>query len=433
VGLVDSAVAVDPHRNIFFYYRGPVEDTERRAVWDRQLENNTTKALINLLELASPAAGLIPFLKLVGLPPSIVDDASSFLTCLQRVPEAVRQATRKYAVLISPSSAPSQAAGGTGGRPDAFVYSPARAAAILIESKVVTHASRKQLSGHLRAIGWPSNTSWTNTTWEAIFECFQAAALTQATRPLDTFLLRQFLQYLEFTGMAPFNGFSEEDFDFFVTPDKEYASILKAKMDRFGRLVYARLSRALQQSYSEGAHVGRIATKRQGRGIWLAIRKPQHARDPLRHCNFTLELESEGLFMNAVIRDGRHDQSRSPVGVLYGLLTKDSETLRQALNLGPQFFVRVYDRQGLGGHRIMPGSEEWHLRGVLRLDHPMVDVVAFLRRMLEVVNYPGVHVGREIPRWDSILGQPALLVESAAASLESLQPVLVAIGETGKP
>jgi len=40
----------DPHKNIFYYYRGPSSRENEEIVYDRQIEDNTTKALINCLE-----------------------------------------------------------------------------------------------------------------------------------------------------------------------------------------------------------------------------------------------------------------------------------------------------------------------------------------------------------------------------------------------
>ena len=44
----------DPHQNIFYYYRGPVK-RKKKSVYDIQIEDNTTKSFINLLEFCCVA------------------------------------------------------------------------------------------------------------------------------------------------------------------------------------------------------------------------------------------------------------------------------------------------------------------------------------------------------------------------------------------
>ncbi|MBM3708576.1 MAG: hypothetical protein FJW69_09640, partial [Actinobacteria bacterium] len=46
----------DPHKNIFYYYRGPSNKNNREKddiIYDKQIEDNTTKALINCFEYCS--------------------------------------------------------------------------------------------------------------------------------------------------------------------------------------------------------------------------------------------------------------------------------------------------------------------------------------------------------------------------------------------
>ena len=60
----------DPHQNIFFYYRGPSKHREV-SLYDFQIEDNTTKSLINVFEFCCQAGFedlLNGFLKAVNAP-----------------------------------------------------------------------------------------------------------------------------------------------------------------------------------------------------------------------------------------------------------------------------------------------------------------------------------------------------------------------------
>src|SRR2546425_1270656 len=66
---------MDPHRNIFYFYRGQTKN-RNGLVLDTQLENNTTKALYNVLEHSDRSQVLKPFLKqfLKVTPPTTLDE-----------------------------------------------------------------------------------------------------------------------------------------------------------------------------------------------------------------------------------------------------------------------------------------------------------------------------------------------------------------------
>ncbi len=77
--MMDVTVAprtVDPHRNIFCFYRAPGKHFEGDFIYDEQLENNVTKSLINTLEYSNPHTALDCFLALVK---SKIHDKSVYL------------------------------------------------------------------------------------------------------------------------------------------------------------------------------------------------------------------------------------------------------------------------------------------------------------------------------------------------------------------
>jgi hypothetical protein len=47
----------DLHRNVFYYYKGAKQPEQK--LYDQQLENNTTKALINTLEHSSQSEQIV--------------------------------------------------------------------------------------------------------------------------------------------------------------------------------------------------------------------------------------------------------------------------------------------------------------------------------------------------------------------------------------
>lgn len=181
--------SMDPHQNLFYAYRGPNRLPVDEVVWDRQLENNTTKALINVMSMLPRESGLLPFIQLVspGVRPRTAQTPVDFL--LQRVPALAREAHLKLAVLIRPARA-IPAASQPGGKPDAFIVARNASFAILIESKLAASYSQEQLEGHLRAAGWPEGHNWLELTWEEIYGAY-AARLPAAIEPAST-LLKQF-------------------------------------------------------------------------------------------------------------------------------------------------------------------------------------------------------------------------------------------------
>jgi DNA-binding transcriptional ArsR family regulator len=108
----------NPYRNLFYYYRGC---TNKNRQFDKQLEDNTTKALINTLELSS-----ILLLK-------------TFLTTIKI--SANNNFIPQYDLQVATDF----------GRPDALIN--LGKTNVFIECKVDAPLNKKQIRNHLRSIG----------------------------------------------------------------------------------------------------------------------------------------------------------------------------------------------------------------------------------------------------------------------------------------
>lgn len=135
------------HQNIFYYYRGPSKADESADAQHRQIENNTTKALVNVLEYGS------------------ADLTASFLA--RFVPDAPRQVrpTRRYYLQRGPERTDDPCwllgvsvlgdidprgeikARGGGSLLDAAIHLPGDAL-VAIEVKVVEYLDYEQLRRH---------------------------------------------------------------------------------------------------------------------------------------------------------------------------------------------------------------------------------------------------------------------------------------------
>lgn len=225
----------DLHHNIFGYYRGPPvrERTQGDAV-HAQIEDNSTKAVVNVLEhselgvLVSFLARFVPGLPAGARPPRFH---------LQRGPTSIPPPPRfLLGISVLGEIDTSGGSSSTGSRVDAFIE-PADGGMVAIEVKTVGRLDAAQLRRHAERWGIATAApneeelppGWLLTRWADIW-AWARHTRSETNDPVARFLLSQLTDYLERVGLAPWSGFLEEDFVFFAARTNERHAVLRNRM-----------------------------------------------------------------------------------------------------------------------------------------------------------------------------------------------------------
>ena len=409
----------DPHQNIFYYYRGPSKKTVD-SLHDTQVEDNTTKALINLLEFTDRVDFdflLNGFLKLINVPQKQI---TSFR--LQKHEEK--------------------------SRPDGVInFADSK---VFIESKVAASLDLDQISRHLKSLGQNdflivitnnenhrdkikglNNPKIRYISWKDIHHNFLSIAneMRGNKRLVPIFeLLKDFINYLEVIVMTEFSGFKDEDFDFWITLDKHYIPILKNKLESLATSIRKELPTELSR-YSY-VRVGNISkSKSDERSAWVVIKKPDNAKDILNQCNFTIQVTKGTLDINAVIRNGRSSEKWKPMGIFFNKLSSEPDRflkIIKAINKEGKFIV---SRRVPKAGPVIRGNETWKsffeisLQDIVKEDDVRY-ICQILRKADGKYSFPGVHVKYSIDKGDPILVNPAELKKEIISTIVALKPVL---------
>ena len=215
----------DFHRNIFSYFRGASQPEHDR---EQQIEDNTTKALVNTLEHCSPDV-VIRFLQWLG-----ISDPGNVIFEQQRITigdERIRHKPHRLLLAIVGTKNPlnqsvcDQLPVTTVGdsRPDAWLYGDNFV--VLIESKTgESTLDLNQMACHWNKLWGGSLRSERKdvrvVTWAEVHEFF-LDLMRGLGDAKSKWLAEQFTQYLEWTGMTDFVGFKEEMFEFFVASERD--------------------------------------------------------------------------------------------------------------------------------------------------------------------------------------------------------------------
>lgn len=269
----------NPYKNIFFYYRGP--SLRNSYAEDTQIEDNTTKALINTLE-ASDKRLLDTFLKVF----EIKYDAFSRI---------------KYDLQVAKSNS----------RPDAAIT--LGDLEILIECKVKIPLTREQLLHHLREINGGYLLCITNKKedeiivhalkdkrirfilWSEVYIIFEDFLKTIEDEN-SKFVIKQFLEYLEIINMSPFTGWNKKDFEAFLNIELDTNKELRLRVkDKFAVYIKALLESAKKIMAIEG-HESRVGNvKLDSRHIWAVIGTTISNIINVPHFNFAIDSDAFSL------------------------------------------------------------------------------------------------------------------------------------------
>ena len=392
----------DPHKNIFYYYRGPSSRDNEEIIYDKQIEDNTTKALINCLEYSSE---------------NLLEHFLNYFEI-----EIKNKSKPQFLLQVSLSKS----------RPDAVIKFVSNS--IFIENKVGANVKKEQISNHKaeledndililitnntddRVVAEELDVKYIN--WNEIYKCFKKY---EAKNRNEKFLIEQFLNYLEVIGLSDFTGFNNDDFDFFINNINDYKPIVKNKIEKFGNLIYESLSPEIKKIYIE-RYIGNIP--KNAENIWFAIRKNQKERDILKHCNFNIKMDSDTLMFNTVIRDGKYNQ-KNPIGILYKKIKNDFDGFLNLLkSLNKNSYLKVFKRVPRSGKSILRGNEMWVLLSTLTLEIITDETIDYFLALLESIEFPGIYIGSSIKRGDTVLKNPEELVEIGKGVFEEGYKIL---------
>lgn len=410
----------DPHQNIFYYYRGPSKKS-RDLLHDIQVEDNTTKALINILE----------FTKKVDFDPLL----NSFL---QLIGVSQKQITSFGLQKHEERS-----------RPDGVInFADAK---VSIESKVASPLDLDQIYRHLESLKQNdllvvitnnetekekikrlNDSKIKYVSWKDIHRNFLRVAneIRYNKRLKVVFeILKDFINYLEVIVMTEFSGFKDEDFDFWVTMDKNYIRTLKGRLKSLATEIVKELPERLKK-YSE-KKVGNISKKvHDERFAWVAIKKPANKNDIFHQCNFTIEVSKSNLCINAVIRNGRTSDKGKPVGVFYKKISEDTGRFLDIIsNIKVNGSIVISRRLPKVGKVVRIGNEKWVRFFEIKLhDIKNKEDVLYLCRILKKADIkpslPGIHIRYFINRGEMILAEPEALKKDILKTIVSFEPIL---------
>jgi len=378
----------NPYRNIFYYYRGP--GYKKKSQFDTQIEDNTTKALVNVLENCRP--GLLKrFLAIAGIDIRV-------------------QKAAEYDLQVE----------GLLSRPDAEIQIGDER--VFIESKVGSALEEKQIERHLASITKGFLVCITPRaedrdvikrfnekklkliTWRDVYVNFDEYR-KRSQHEVSNFFISEFLEYLEAINMAPFSGWEQGDFEAFLNidddPKRELRLRVKTKFKQY--LDELKILVAGTKMYGNlETNVGFI--KKDSTSVWGVLCKPPvKNKVQTSHFNFWVNSDEFGLGIQI---EGKNPASR----------------MRRYIRSDPKGFTNILKRlEGFNltiQKRVNPTGRPRAFRGIeilkLKLGRDIYyGDVEYLISKIDQYKLFEIHCGVSFKRNEDILGKETFLKKSA--------------------
>ena len=444
----------DPYQNIYYYYRGPRAKGSAKTIksYDIQLENNTTKALINTLKHCNPTICQDFLIEMLKIP--IESNDFNYLLQSQTIGEQKikTRINRILWVICSKAKCSKEiklpkkigTLSSEKSLPDAWIWN--KNAVILIESKTQAPVDINQLMKHKELLILDSDLIVSH--WEEIHIYFiNLLKNNNSISDKDRFLLQQFSKYLELVSLSSFNGWNEEDFDFFHFYERDNVETerMRKKMKLFASeiLQHADLSKQL-----EDKGLGKLKYPLQNMWYQFDMKDSKFFIKPnVPYVNFTLELFPDALQVTIVfpnfeaidqlrnvLDSKRDDIIKKFKDVLeeeilnltnHDILSEAAESKDVDIIKIPSYKIKVYSHLS-----IIRSNRRWIPRNELTFDSYTIQDAYWLDFLKTNLNlyHPakdrkahwgaGVHILKQYKRGCELLTQPKNIIADIQSTLQ---------------
>jgi hypothetical protein len=432
--ILESAMT-DFHHNVFYYYRGAQRSDRDR---EQQLEDNTTKALINTLDHCSRTVALM-FLAQLGI------EATEPVECeLQKATISggeIGSKSQRLLLGIVPSKEEENSCAKWeesvegDSLPDAWLYGDDYV--VLVESKVVGSLELDQMRRHFQKLrmGTDQQPKCKVCTWAEVHQFFKVLPDDELT-DRDKWIIGQLTQYLEWIGMAEFTGLEPGMFDYFAARiddrDEDDRQWVRGTMRSFAEKVLDKLQ-ILDGSFYQGYHAGQLQLKDDH--CWVAFGPGNTEFKLWAHQTMSLYAHGLDVFVNVELKPA--------VVRLRKKISQDKQTFREAISRLPvPFSVQLEERKQKQASqhnyytiaRLEAGCREAPNLGQYGLKDPKLGQHGFnyIEKLLEQIHLPYLSVRRCIDRNRALelsQGGGHSLVDEVVGIMKDFHPLVEFINE----